>query len=136
MPITIHCAVCKTPIQIDPSHAPKRATCSIPCRVKWQRRFEIEPNELLLAVWSAPVTSVAASFDVSDKAIEKRCKRLGVTKPPRGYWAKIQNGVLIEQALLALGWEQEAIKKLDEKLKSAESELSTGPAGKHENDHN
>ena len=35
-----------------------------------------------------PVTEVAKLFGVSDQAVEKRCKLLGVKKPPRGYWAK------------------------------------------------
>ena len=89
---TIYCAVCGKPIQICASHVPRRATCSVNCRIPWQRKFEIDPEELLLAVWTEPVTTVAASFDVSDKAIEKRCKRLGVVKPPRGYWARIAAG--------------------------------------------
>ena len=120
MPVTIPCAVCDTPIKTCPSHVPRRATCSKPCRIAWQRKFEIEPDELLLAVWMKPVTSVAASFDVSDKAIEKRCKRLGVVKPPRGYWAKMQYGASHEQALLALGWAREKIEVLGERLSVAE----------------
>jgi hypothetical protein len=75
---------------------------------------------LLLAVWTEPVTSVAASFDVSDKAIEKRCKRLEVVKPPRGYWAKIQNGIPHKEALFELGWLWEEIEELGERLAVAE----------------
>ncbi len=120
MPVTIPCAVCDAPIKICQSHVPRRATCSKPCRVSWQRKFEIEPDELLLAVWTEPVTSVAASFDVSDKAIEKRCKRLGVVKPPRGYWAKIQNGIPHKEALFELGWLREEIEELSERLAVAE----------------
>jgi len=60
------------------------------------------------------------SFDVSDKAIEKRCKRLGVIKPPRGYWAKMQYGRSHQQALLALGWAKEKIETLGESLAIAE----------------
>ncbi len=123
MPVMISCAVCSTPVPVSPSHVTRRATCSKPCRSSWQRKFEIEPNELLLAVWTEPVTSVAASFDVSDKAIEKRCKRLGVIKPPRGYWAKIQYGASHEYALLALGWAKEKIKKLGESLSAAEDQV-------------
>jgi hypothetical protein len=66
------------------------------------------------------MTSVAASFDVSDKAIEKRCKRLEVVKPPRGYWAKIQNGIPHKEALFELGWLWEEIEKLGERLAVAE----------------
>ena len=120
MPVTIPCAVCDAPIKICRSHVPRRATCSKPCRVSWQRKFEIEPDELLLAVWTEPVTSVAASFDVSDKAIEKRCKRLEVVKPPRGYWAKIQNGIPHREALFELGWLWEEIEELGERLAVAE----------------
>ena len=120
---TIHCAVCGTPIQICASHVPRRATCSRECRIPWQRKFEIDPEELLLAVWTEPVTTVAASFDVSDKAVEKRCKRLGVVKPPRGYWAMMQYGRSHEQALLALGWTKEKIETLDDSLATAEDSV-------------
>lgn len=123
MPVTIPCAICDAPIKTCQSHVPRRATCSKPCRVSWQRKFEIEPDELLLAVWTEPVTSVAASFDVSDKAIEKRCKRLGVVKPPRGYWAKMQYGRSHEQSLLALGWAKEKIETLGESLAVAEDSV-------------
>ena len=120
---TIHCAVCGKPIQICASHVPRRATCSVNCRIPWQRKFEIDPEELLLAVWTEPVTKVAASFDVSDKAIEKRCKRLEVVKPPRGYWAKIQNGIPHKEALFELGWLWEEIEKLGERLAVAEESV-------------
>ena len=113
---TIHCAVCDKPIQICASHVPRRATCSVNCRIPWQRKFEIDPEELLLAVWTEPVTTVAASFDVSDKAIEKRCKRLGVVKPPRGYWAKMQYGRSHEQTLLARGWAKEKMERRGESM--------------------
>ena len=33
---------------------------------------------------------VAKLLGVSDVAVAKRCKRLGVEKPPRGYWAKVK----------------------------------------------
>ena len=66
------------------------------------------------------MTSVAASFDVSDKAIEKRCKRLEVVKPPRGYWAKIQTGIPHKEALFELGWLWGEIEELSEKLAVAE----------------
>ncbi len=120
---TIYCAVCGKPIQICASHVPRHATCSRECRISWQRKFEIDPEELLLAVWTEPVTTVAASFDVSDKAIEKCYKRLGVVKPPRGYWAKMQYGRSHEQALLALGWTKEKIETLGESLAAAEDSV-------------
>lgn len=128
MSVTIYCAVCNAPIKVCASHVPRRSTCSIPCRVTWQRQFEIDPDELRVAVWSEPVTAIAASFGVSDKAIEKRCKRYGIVKPPRGYWAKIRNGASHEYALLTLGWTKEKIEKLDQSLVTAENSIQVQKA--------
>lgn len=62
--------------------------CSDNCGRAGVRKFEITADELKELVWNAPTTKVAKLFNVSDKAIEKRCKLLGVKKPPRGYWQK------------------------------------------------
>ena len=35
---------------------------------------------------------VAKLLGVSDVAVAKRCKRLGIEKPPRGYWRKVETG--------------------------------------------
>lgn len=53
-----------------------------------QPRFFVTKEDLESMVWAMPTTSVAKHFGVSDKPIEKRCKLLGIQKPPRGYWAK------------------------------------------------
>lgn len=50
-------------------------------------------------VWSYPTTHVAKILGVSDVAVGKRCKALGVTKPPRGFWAKVNAGLLIANGL-------------------------------------
>ncbi|NLG97359.1 MAG: hypothetical protein GX491_08370 [Chloroflexi bacterium] len=71
------------------AHREKRRFCSIACRTLSRRLFEVSPEELYALVWSRPTTEVAKVFGVSDKAIEKRCKRLGIPKPPRGYWLQI-----------------------------------------------
>ena len=43
---------------------------------------------------------VAKLLGVSDVAIAKRCKLLGIEKPPRGYWAKVQyNKLLVENVM-------------------------------------
>lgn len=54
-------------------------------RVKWP-----SVDSLREMVWLQPVQKVAASIGVSDVAVKKRCKRLGITTPPRGYWAKLK----------------------------------------------
>lgn len=53
-----------------------------------RRKFDITKEELEQLVWEMPTTEIARLFNVSDKAIEKRCKLLEVEKPPRGYWQK------------------------------------------------
>jgi hypothetical protein len=43
-------------------------------------------------VWTEPVRTVAARFNVSDVALKKHCARAGVPVPERGYWAKLAAG--------------------------------------------
>jgi hypothetical protein len=45
---------------------------------------------------------------------------LNAPKPPRGYWAKIQNGIPHREALFELGWLWEEIEELGERLAVAE----------------
>ena len=51
--------------------------------------FIIDPEELRQLVWEIPTTQIAALYGVSDKAVEKRCRALGIPKPPRGYWTRL-----------------------------------------------
>jgi hypothetical protein len=39
-------------------------------------------------VWTVPVSKVAEEFGVSDGGMGKICKRLCISVPGRGYWAK------------------------------------------------
>lgn len=43
-------------------------------------------------VWSEPMTNVAAHFGVSSSYLARVCQRMGVPRPPRGYWAKMSAG--------------------------------------------
>jgi len=73
--------------------APKKRTqkcCSKSCKASMPTKLFIEKHELEKLVWKMPTTEVAKIFGVSDKAIEKRCKKLGISKPPRGYWQKVE----------------------------------------------
>lgn len=45
-------------------------------------------DELEKLVWSESTSTIAKRFGVSDVAIAKWCKSYGISKPPRGYWAK------------------------------------------------
>ena len=47
-----------------------------------------DPQELSTLVWKYPATTVASKIGVSSVMIKRRCKRLGISTPPRGYWAR------------------------------------------------
>ena len=71
----------------------KRIFCSDWCSTLNQRKFNISKEKLEKLVWKMPTVQLARKLFVSDKSIEKRCKRLGINKPPRGYWQKINADV-------------------------------------------
>lgn len=62
---------------------------------EWEK---VTKEELTQLVWNKPTTSIASDFGVSDVAIGKKCKAMGITKPPRGYWAKNVKGCSSEDA--------------------------------------
>lgn len=80
------CRQCKSSFAYRASK--KREYCSEKCSHLGSRKFNVTKNKLKELIWSKPTTHIAKMFSVSDKAIEKRCKKLGVKKPPRGYWTK------------------------------------------------
>lgn len=87
----VRCKMCDKPIDHTMTY------CSNDCYVLDERleyrRYEHPTKEVLeQLVWAKPTTEVAAHFGVSDKAIEKLCKKLEVVKPPRGHWAKVEAG--------------------------------------------
>src|SRR5688572_3147620 len=53
---------------------------------------KVTREELYDLVWSTPGSKLSADFGVSDVAIAKRCRKLGVPRPSRGYWAQIAAG--------------------------------------------
>lgn len=53
---------------------------------------ELTREQLYERVWSTPGSRLAAELGVSDVAIAKRCKKLNIPRPSRGYWAKLAAG--------------------------------------------
>ena len=49
-------------------------------------------SKLYELVWSRPVTELASEFGISDVALRKRCVRMRIPTPGRGYWAKKEVG--------------------------------------------
>jgi hypothetical protein len=52
----------------------------------------ITREELYELVWSKPLIELAQDFGLSDVAVAKRCRKLGVPVPGRGYWARVAAG--------------------------------------------
>lgn len=45
-------------------------------------------EELYEQVWATPMRSLAGRYGISDVALGKACRRLGIPVPGRGYWAR------------------------------------------------
>jgi len=52
----------------------------------------IAADQLQFLVWSMSTVELARRFGVSDAAVTKRCKALGIEKPPRGFWSRVEAG--------------------------------------------
>lgn len=52
-------------------------------KIQWMPDEELEK-----LVWSKPMKDLGKDLGVSDNAIRKRCKRIGIELPSRGYWLK------------------------------------------------
>ena len=49
-------------------------------------------EDLYELAWSKPISELAKDFCISDVGLAKRCKRLGIPIPGRGYWARVDAG--------------------------------------------
>jgi hypothetical protein len=67
----------------------RQKTCSPECRARKSEKTEWpNPTDLERLVWEIPSNRLSKQMGVSDKAIQKRCRRLGIPKPPPGYWQR------------------------------------------------
>lgn len=85
------CPVCGSKMFLTKS-GEHRVNCSVKCSSEASKRFEISKEDLQEMVWKYPTSKVAKILGVSDVAVAKRCKLFGISKPPRGYWRKVQTG--------------------------------------------
>ncbi len=60
----------------------------------------VEREALYDLVWSEPVRTVAARFQISDVALKKACQRASIPTPDRGYWAKREAGKTVTKIAL------------------------------------
>lgn len=56
------------------------------------RSIIVEREDLYREIWSRPLTHVARDYGISDVGLAKACKRMGIPRPPVGYWAKREAG--------------------------------------------
>lgn len=56
----------------------------------------MEQETMLLMVWSIASVQVGRVLGISDVAVRKRCLRMSLPKPPRGFWAKAYAGYPVE----------------------------------------
>ena len=58
-----------------------------------KRKFNVSKEELESLIKEKPMTEIGKQFGVSDSAVKKRCKKLGIElKDMRGYWSKLRAG--------------------------------------------
>lgn len=81
------CVLCGNTFTV--SSTSTQSFCSVRCSSVSARRFDVTREELEDLAWKYPTTKIAEMFKVSDVAISKRCKLMGIKKPARGYWAKV-----------------------------------------------
>jgi hypothetical protein len=62
--------------------------------------FRLTREQLYELVWSEPMQRIGKQIGISDVAIAKHCRRLGIPLPPRGYWNKLHAGKNVIKAVL------------------------------------
>ena len=65
-------------------------------RLNCRKVIQPSKEELEKLVWEKSTLQLSKDFGVSDKAFEKWCKQHSISKPPRGYWAKVAAGVSVD----------------------------------------
>lgn len=59
--------------------------------------ISIPRHQLYEQVWSQPMTRLARQYGISDVALAKICRKLGIPYPGRGYWRRKQTGKVVKQ---------------------------------------
>ncbi len=67
-------------------HAAGAAGLELPTKVEFTREGLYE------AIWTKSCVKLAAELGISDVALAKTCRRMGIPRPSRGYWARIEAG--------------------------------------------
>jgi hypothetical protein len=62
--------------------------------------LKLSREDLYELVWSKPMVDLAKDFGMSDVGLAKRCRKLGIPVPGRGYWARVAAGQAPRQTTL------------------------------------
>jgi hypothetical protein len=62
--------------------------------------IRIKREELYEQVWAQPLTTLAASYGISDVGLRKICNKLKVPLPGRGFWRRISTGSRLKKSPL------------------------------------
>jgi hypothetical protein len=84
----LFCFHCKKPITKFATTGLCKKCCAIRSNFKKRKVKRPSKDELEKMIWEIPTSQLAHQLGVSDVAISKWCKSYGISKPPRGYWAK------------------------------------------------
>jgi len=57
-----------------------------------EKPLTLSREDLYELAWSKPILLLAKDFGISDVALAKRCRKLGIPLPGRGYWARVDAG--------------------------------------------
>jgi hypothetical protein len=85
----LHDSVCTQCEKVFQTKEVDQRFCTRACAGVYSHRT-VHPSseELAFEVWQRPTTLLARQYGVSDKTIEKWCKKYEIQKPPRGYWTQ------------------------------------------------
>jgi hypothetical protein len=85
------CRYCKKEFQPD---SIEKQYCSVECYRIDQEKDIASKEDLEKIIWKIPSEEIGKFYNVSGRMIGKWCKKYGIEKPPRGYWAKQKNRYL------------------------------------------
>jgi len=87
-----------------PKAAPQRSRLPRSVQIgPWRpqgQEIRLDRTALFDRVWSEPVEKLAHEWGLSGRGLAKICQRLKIPVPPRGYWAKLQNGHRVRRSRL------------------------------------
>ena len=90
---SIPCCFCSCPIYRSDSEVETgKLFCSDQCSENFRVKRTWPKKEVLKnLVFECPIVLLAKQLGVSDTAVKKRCRKLGIHTPKRGYWAKYRS---------------------------------------------